>query len=90
MNGYNPEFTWNVENDVPEEEAPAACKRAAAIMVKRETMKDQLRHVVEYQAKCGELAAPPPAILMGGEEEYEVEAILDKRQWRGKTQYLVK
>ena len=33
--------------------------------------------------------APPPPIVIEGEEEYEVDAILDSRIWRNKLQYLV-
>jgi hypothetical protein len=32
----------------------------------------------------------PPPVHIDGEEEYEVEAIIGKRRYRGKTQYLVK
>ena len=37
-----------------------------------------------------EQAPPPPAEIVGGEIEYEVEEILDKRKIRGKDHYLVK
>ena len=44
-----------------------------------------------YHRREGEGSpTPPPAILLEDGEEYEVEAILDQRQRRGKTQYLVK
>src|SRR5271169_558469 len=33
---------------------------------------------------------PPPPIEVEGEEEYEVEEILDSRLFRGKLQYFVK
>jgi hypothetical protein len=169
MYGYHPEFTWDVEDDIPEGEAPAAQQRAAAISNEREKLKERLRHAVEYQKKWYDKShtprhyrvgdkvllssknirlsrpsrkldfrflgpfritealgtqayrlelpktlgaihpvfhvsllepyhrrggegspTPPPAILMEDGEEYEVEAILDQRQRRGKPQYLVK
>jgi hypothetical protein len=33
---------------------------------------------------------PPPPVIVGGQSEYEVERILDKRRRRGKVEYLVK
>lgn len=38
----------------------------------------------------GEVPPPPEPEIIEGEEEYEVEAILDSRIWRKKLQYLVK
>jgi hypothetical protein len=38
----------------------------------------------------GRVAPPPPPIEIDGETEYEVEAILDSRRYRGRLQYLVK
>src|SRR5579862_7939740 len=169
MYGYHSEFTWDVADDIPEGEAPAARRRAAAINAEREKLKERLRQAVEYQAKWynkshtpkhyqvgdrvllssknlrlsrpskkldfrflgpfqitealgkqayrldlpktlgaihpvfhvsllepyhrrdGEAPSAPPApiLLEDGGEEYEVEAILDTRLWRGKTQYLI-
>ena len=44
-----------------------------------------------YRWRPGEkLLSPPAAELLLDGEEYEVEDILDVRQYRGKTQYLVK
>ena len=49
--GYNPTFTWDVEVDVPEGEAPVAHERAAAIEAERAILAEHLRKAVEYQAK---------------------------------------
>ena len=38
----------------------------------------------------GTMETRPPPDLVEGEQEYEVEAILTHRQFRGKYQYLVK
>ena len=38
----------------------------------------------------GRIEPPPPPIEVEGEEEYEVEEILDGRLWRNQKQYLVK
>jgi len=51
MYGYHPDFTWDVEDDIPEGEAPAARRRAAAINAEREKLKERLQHAVDYQAK---------------------------------------
>ncbi|EDN10942.1 predicted protein [Histoplasma mississippiense (nom. inval.)] len=42
-----------------------------------------------YHARDGQIPQPEP-IIIDAQEEWEVEAILDKRQYRGQTQYLVK
>jgi hypothetical protein len=51
MYGYHPEFTWDVEDDIPKGEAPAARQRATAINAEREKLKERLQHAVEFQAK---------------------------------------
>jgi hypothetical protein len=33
---------------------------------------------------------PPPPEIIGGEEEHQVSAILDKRKFRGQTQYRIR
>ena len=38
----------------------------------------------------GQQSLPPPPIEIQGQEEYEVEQILDSRKRRGKLQFLVK
>jgi hypothetical protein len=38
----------------------------------------------------GRVLPPPPPVEVEGEEEYEVEEIIDGRLWRNKKQYLVK
>ena len=44
-----------------------------------------------YRRRPGEEPSSPPAAeLLPDGEEYEVEDILDVRQYRGETQYLVK
>src|SRR3989440_2475418 len=167
--GYNPDFTWDVEDAIPEGEAPVAHERTAAIKAEGEQLAERLREASEYQAKYynqrhapqryrvgdevllslknirlsrpskkldnrflgpfriieaigkqayrldlpkaysrihpvfhvsllepyrrrpGEEPSSPPAPeLLPDGEEYEVEDILDVRQYRGKTQYLVK
>src|SRR5437764_11577361 len=167
--GYNPDFTWDVEDAIPEREAPAAHERAATIKAKREQLAERLREASEYQAKYSnqrhapqryrvgdevllssknirlsrpskkldnrflgpfriieaigkqayrldlpkaysrihpvfhvsllqpyrrcpgeEPSSPSAAELLPNGEEYEVEDILNVRQYRGKTQYLVK
>ncbi|QSS59511.1 hypothetical protein I7I51_08946 [Histoplasma capsulatum] len=42
-----------------------------------------------YHARDGQIPQAEP-IIIDAQEEWEVEAILDKRQYRGQTQYLVK
>jgi hypothetical protein len=42
MYGYHPKFTWDIEDNVPEGEALAAQRRAAAINTKREKLKEYL------------------------------------------------
>ena len=37
----------------------------------------------------GRIQSPPPPAIIGGQEEYEVEQILDSRIQRGKFQYSV-
>ena len=51
MYGYYPEFTWDVEGNIPEGEAPVAQQRATAISVEREKLKERLRYAAKYQAK---------------------------------------
>jgi len=36
------------------------------------------------------VVAPPPPVLKGGEEHYEVEEVRNSRTWRGKLQFLVR
>lgn len=43
-----------------------------------------------YYQRPGAEPREPPGILIDGETEYLVEAILDKRTYYGKVQYLVK
>jgi hypothetical protein len=38
----------------------------------------------------GQLAKPAPPVIVDGQEEYEVEEILDSRRSRNEIQYLVK
>jgi Chromo (CHRromatin Organisation MOdifier) domain len=38
----------------------------------------------------GRVLPPPPPVEVDGDEEYEAEAILDSRKFRGQLQYLVK
>ena len=51
MYSYHPEFTWDVEDDIPEGEAPAAHQRAAAINAEQQKLVERLRDAVEYQAR---------------------------------------
>ena len=53
-----------------------------------------VEHIKPYVQRDPELGPqqrrPLPALLVDGEEEYEVEDILDHRVTRGKTEYLVR
>ena len=51
LHGFHPEFTWDVEDDIPEGEAPAARQRATAIQAEREKLKERLQQAAEYQSK---------------------------------------
>ena len=44
-----------------------------------------------YHRRDGKTLLAPlaPILLKDSREKYEVEAILDTRLWRGKTQYLI-
>ena len=45
---------------------------------------------VAEDAMPGQIEAPPPAVIVNGEEEYEVERVEDSRVFRHQLQYLVK
>jgi len=50
-----------------------------------------VRRIVKYREQVeGQKKIPPPPVEVAGEKEYEVEEILDRRERRGKTKYLVK
>ena len=50
-----------------------------------------VRRIVKYKEQIeGQKKIPPPPVEVAGKKEYEVEEILDKRERRGKTKYLVK
>ena len=50
-----------------------------------------IRRIVKYREQIKEQKKiPPPPVEVAGEKEYEVEEILDRKERRGKTKYLVK
>ena len=50
-----------------------------------------MRRIVKYREQVErQKKIPPPSVEVAGENEYEVEEILDKQGRRGKTKYLVK
>ena len=50
-----------------------------------------VRRLVKYKEQVeGQKKIPPPPVKVAGENEYEVEEILDRQERRGKMRYLVK
>jgi len=50
-----------------------------------------VRRIVKYREQVeGQKKIPPPPVEVAGEKEYKVEEILDRKERRGKTKYLVK
>ena len=45
---------------------------------------------IRKKLKSGQKATPPPLTLIQGQEEWEVEKILDLRQRHGKNEYLIR
>lgn len=49
-----------------------------------------LLHLHKESDLEGRYQEPPPPVEVEGEEEYEIEEILDSRIWQRQLQYLVK
>ena len=71
-----------VSENAVELELPASLRVHLVVNVRRLV---KYREQVEEQKKIS-----PPPVKVDGEEEYEVEEILDRQEKRGKTRYLVK
>jgi len=71
-----------VSENVVELELPAVLRIHPVVNVRR---------IVKYREQVeGQKKIPLPPVEVAGEKEYEVEEILDRKERRGKTKYLVK
>ena len=71
-----------VSANAVELELPAAIRIHPVVNVSR---------IVMYKEQVeGQRLVPPAPVEIGGEQEYEVEKILNKKLFRGKTRYLVR
>jgi len=61
-----------------------------ATIQKHRTISVSLRHAAADNPLPGQVVPPPLPVIVEGEEEWEVEEILDSRRRRGRLQYLVK
>jgi len=61
-----------------------------ATIQKHRTFPVSLLHAAADDPLPGQVVPPPLPVIVEGEEEWEVEEILDSRRTRGQLQYLVK
>jgi len=61
-----------------------------ATIQKQRTFPVSLSHAAADDPLPGEMAPPPLRVIVEGEEEWEVEEILESSRTRGRLQYLVK
>jgi len=61
-----------------------------ATIQKHRTFPVSLLHAAADDPLHGQVVPPPLPVIIEGEEEWEVEEILDSRRTRGRLQYLVK
>jgi len=61
-----------------------------ATIQKHQTFPVSLLHAATDDPLPGQVVPPPLPVIVEGEEEWEVEEILDSRRTRGRLQYLVK
>jgi len=61
-----------------------------ATIQKHRTFPVSLLHAAAEDLLPGQVTPPPLPVIIEGEEEWEVEEILDSRRMRGRLQYLVK